>query len=51
MISQKTKPIQSQFKPNQSQFWAKIKGVKAKQTQFTTLKGANFKRDIYLLTG
>jgi len=35
---QKTKPIQTQFKPNQSQFWAKIKGVKAKtnpiQTQF-----------------
>ena len=42
---QKTNPIQSQFKPNQSQFWAKIKGGKAKtnpiQTQFTTLKGAN----------
>ena len=36
---EKTKPIQTQFKPNQSQFWAKIKGGKAKtnpiQTQFT----------------
>jgi hypothetical protein len=25
---------QTQFKPNQSQFWANIKGGKAKQTQF-----------------
>jgi hypothetical protein len=25
---------QTQFKPNQSQFWANIAGVKAKQTQF-----------------
>jgi hypothetical protein len=36
--SGKTKPIQTQFKAKQSQFWAKIKGVKAKtnpiQTQF-----------------
>jgi len=33
---QKTKPIQSQFKPNQSQFWAKIKGVKAKTNPIQT---------------
>ena len=31
---QKTNPIQTQFKPNQSQFWAKIKGAKPKQSQF-----------------
>ncbi|MCP4256667.1 MAG: hypothetical protein GY774_03965 [Planctomycetes bacterium] len=30
----KTKPIQTQYKPKQSQFWVNIKGGKAKQTQF-----------------
>ncbi len=38
-LFRQTKPIQTQFKPKQSQFWPNIKGVKAKtnpiQTQFT----------------
>ncbi len=37
LVIQKTNPIQTQYKPKQSQYWPIIGGSKAKQTQFKFL--------------
>jgi hypothetical protein len=50
LVIRKTNPIQSQFKPNQSQFWADFKGGKAKtkpiQTQLKPIMPAIRRDDI-----
>ena len=48
---EKTKPIQSQFKPNQSQFWVNIKGGKAKTNPIQTQLPATLFRMFCILRG